>query len=140
VVAADPANERIDDPPMHPDEKAVRPDDSAGAVRRLHRRGLDPARRGLDDSYDAASTTPPARPRPDAPARGTRVCVCACVCVWVFSLSLCVCAVVVAYGGGGAGGGRCGGGRWCAGAVVQRRAVGSWFFFFLFLRKTFADS
>jgi hypothetical protein len=30
--------------------------------------------------------------------------------------------------------------RWCAVAVVQRRAAGSWFFFFLFLKKTFAES
>jgi hypothetical protein len=70
AVAADPANARIDDPPMHPDEKAARPDDSTGAARGPT---TTPAR--SDDSINAASTrsgapstTPPARPRPDGPA------------------------------------------------------------------------
>jgi hypothetical protein len=89
-VAADPATARLDDLPTHPNDQAARPDDSTDA---------NSTRRG------AASTTPPARPRPDDSARHVRVCarvhVFACVRVWVFlSLPLSVCAAVVACSGG----------------------------------------
>jgi hypothetical protein len=78
-----------------------RPDDSAGAARRLRRRGLDPARRGLDDSSGAARPQRLRRRSLDDSAGAAltllpgATCPRVRVCVFSLSLSLYVCATVV---------------------------------------------